>query len=1366
MLVCPTASNAIRWKEGERLDHLFERRCDRFDADGDPSHPAVIAESGTLSFRELDNRANQLARYLGDVGLRSGDRIGMMFDKTVDTYVALLAILKINAAYVPLDAGFPAERLAFIVRDANVKAVVSLSTFADRLDALPVPAHFLDTARSEIDLQATSRLSGSEKAPPADELCYVIYTSGTTGNPKGVAINHASICNFVAVAAEVYGYRPGDRVYQGMTIAFDFSVEELWVPLLAGATLVPGRSGTNLVGSDLAGYLKANRITAMCCVPTLLATIEEELPDLRLLLVSGEACPQHLVERWHRPGRTILNAYGPTEATVSATLTELHPGKPVTIGGPLPTYTIVILDENEERELPDGALGEIGIAGIGLAEGYLNRPDLTERKFVPDALGIPNNPSRRIYRTGDLGRINAGGEVEFHGRIDTQVKIRGYRIELSEIESVLMQVPQIAQAVVHTYSPEPGAVELVAYYTLRQGSSKPADADVVDTLRRQLPGYMVPAYLEELPVIPMSTSTKADRKSLPPPKGPRLSTRRAPFVAPKEGTESVLASALADVLKVEDISATDNFFHDLGAHSLLMARFCSVIRTRLNRPAVSIRDAYTHPTVETLAAYLETLPVEDDQASAPARPPLRVATNFEYYGCGALQLLSYLVYAAMLVWGLTRGLEWAVSDDASLARTYTRLVTIAVAFTVTLTALPIAMKWILIGRWREESFPVWSPAYFRFWLVKTLIRNSPIGLFAGSPIYNVLLRMLGARIGPHAVILSRGVPVCTDLVSIGANTIVNKDSLLVTYRAEANVIHTGRIDIGANACVGEAGVLDIDTAMGDGAQLGHASALARGQSIPAGKRYHGSPAVETDTDYDFVERRRCSSLRRGLYAAGQLATLLLLAMPLPVFILQQAGIYLADHVDAAIAHHETTPDVLAGLALQIVPISAAFYFGGLLLGLLSIFTLPRIANLLLTPDRTYPLFGLHYAAHRFVMSRSNSKTFNLLFGDSSAIVHYLRWLGYNLNEVIQTGSNFGTNQRQDNPFLCDIGTGSMISDGLSMMNAQMSSSSFKVSRVRIGDHNYLGNNVHVPPGARTGANCLLGTKTMIPIDGPLRENTGLLGSPPFEIPRFSERDRTFNRQFDEAERRRRIASKNWHNLRTALLYLGAGWAFSYVMLFAGYLALSAFDTYGVPAILVFGAVTMLFGILFAAFCEHASVGFKPLEPRIVSIYDPHFWRHERYWKFSTSWILMLFKGTPFKNWISRLLGVKVGRKVFDDGAYFVEKTLIRIGDNVNLNDVTLIQGHSLEEGVFKSDRIVIGNGSSIGTGALVHYGVTVGDNVTLAPDSFLMKGEIVPHGTDWGGNPARAVARASGAVARMKRLKEVSLEASAQQLAE
>ena len=293
---------SIRWRDGERLEQLFEGRCDWLRRRGRGDHLAVDAADVTLSYAELDARANQLARFLVRRGVRPGDRVGLLFDRAVDGYAGLLAVLKAHAAYVPLDAGFPPDRLAYIVSDAGVRLVLSRSHLADRAGlAGTAGLLYLDEVEGPVAAESEDRLGAGEAGDPVDDLCYVIYTSGSTGRPKGVAIEHASICNFVQVAAEVYGMACDDRVYQGMTIAFDFSVEEIWVPWMAGATLVPKPGGESLLGPELNDFLQERRVTALCCVPTLLATLEEDLPGLRFLLVSGESCPQDLVGRWHRP---------------------------------------------------------------------------------------------------------------------------------------------------------------------------------------------------------------------------------------------------------------------------------------------------------------------------------------------------------------------------------------------------------------------------------------------------------------------------------------------------------------------------------------------------------------------------------------------------------------------------------------------------------------------------------------------------------------------------------------------------------------------------------------------------------------------------------------------------------------------------------------------------------------------------------------------------------------------------------------------------------------------------------------------------------------------------------------------------------
>ena len=603
VLTCPGYPLEIRWQAGERLDHLFEKRFSLLRETGAGNRVAVSADDGELSYDDLDRQANRLSRYLVASGVRPGDRVGLLFSRSVWAYAAMLAVMKANAAYVPLDPGFPKDRIAFIAEDAGIRLVLTTAGLRDHLDTLAAEVICLDEVRTVIDRQRPDTPDLPADAV-TDDLCYIIYTSGSTGKPKGVAVEHRSICNFVRVAAEVYGIMPEDRVYQGMTIAFDFSVEEIWVPLYSGATLVAAPPGPSLVGRDLFQFLETRRITALCCVPTLLATLDEDLASLRFILVSGEACPQNLVERWYSDGRTFLNVYGPTEATVTATWTMLVPNKPVTIGVPLPTYKILILAPDESRLVDKGGIGEICIAGIGLARGYVNRPDLTDKAFIPDFLGLEDNPSGRIYRTGDLGRITDKGEIEYLGRLDAQVKIRGYRIELAEIESVIMRVPGIAQAVVGTYQPEPGMVELVAYYTLRHDVDHLDRETIVGTIRGDLPAYMLPAFFERMDALPMLPCDKVDRKRLPPPSGLRHSVRKADRIPPANDTEAEIARTLMDLLKIEQVSMDDHFFNDLGANSLLMARFCAQIRERLNYSDVSMREVYLHPTPRDFAAFL------------------------------------------------------------------------------------------------------------------------------------------------------------------------------------------------------------------------------------------------------------------------------------------------------------------------------------------------------------------------------------------------------------------------------------------------------------------------------------------------------------------------------------------------------------------------------------------------------------------------------------------------------------------------------------------------------------------------------------------------------------------------------------------
>ena len=799
--------------------------------------------------------------------------------------------------------------------------------------------------------------------------------------------------------------------------------------------------------------------------------------------------------------------------------------------------------------------------------------------------------------------------------------------------------------------------------------------------------------------------------------------------------EGMLAGMLADVMKAEQVPVDSHFFDDLGADSLVMAKFCARVRKREDLPSVSMKDIYAHPTIRSLAAaFADASPVvpapalSKDRAAAPAR-------SREYVLCGTLQLVCFLGYVWVAALVGAQAYEW-ISAGSGLADIYLRSFLSGGAGFLILCATPILAKWVLIGRWKPRQIRIWSLAYVRFWIVRTLVRSSPLAfLTVGSPLYAVYLRSLGAKVGPGVVVFSRHVPVCTDLLTIGEGTVIRKDAFFQCYRAQAGWIQTGAVSIGRNVFIGEKSVLDIDTSMGDGSQLGHASALHSGQAVPADQRWHGSPAERTAVNYCRVPSVRCSRLRRAWFCTVTPLCVFFVYLPLI-----EGGVYLlvtAVPKLGRVLNPGPAAIMSPSLYTDALYLSLVFFFGLVLAGLLFGFTVPRVLNAFIEPDRVYPLYGFHDRLHRMIAQMTGIKFFTHLFGDSSYIVYYLRWLGYDLSRVPQTGSNFGTEVGHETPFLSTIGSGTMVADGLSIMNADFSATSFRVSRVSIGPNNFIGNNIAYPAGGRTGDNCLIATKAMIPLDGEIREGVGLLGSPPFQIPRSVERDSRFDHFRTRRELRRRLPAKNRHNLRTMGVFLLGRWLEVFLVTV---FALAAFDAYGGFAQLemaVLFALSVLVTPVYFVLLERAIKGFRRLEPKYCSIYDPYFWRHERLWKVPGEGYLHMFDGTPFKNLIWRGLGVKLGKRVFDDGCYMTERTLTAVGDDVMLNASTKIQCHSQEDGTFKSDRTTIGNGCTIGVGAMVHYGVTMGERSVLAPDSFLMKGEEIPPHARWGGNPAR-----------------------------
>ncbi|MFI9427612.1 Pls/PosA family non-ribosomal peptide synthetase [Streptomyces achromogenes] len=811
-------------------------------------------------------------------------------------------------------------------------------------------------------------------------------------------------------------------------------------------------------------------------------------------------------------------------------------------------------------------------------------------------------------------------------------------------------------------------------------------------------------------------------------------------------TERKLAAALAELVEADHVPADSHFFTDLGANSLVMAQFCARLRKIPDLPSPSIRDIYRHPTIRGLAEALAPASPDGDAPAAPApeaRPEPAAVTRvnpLHHRLCGTFQLLVFLVYSLVYGYITAGGYEW-ISEASGPGGVYLRaLVFGSIAF-VALCAFPVLAKWILVGRWKPDEFPVWGLAYARLWFVKVLLHANPMVFLVGTPLYVLYLRALGARIGKGVTILSRSVPVCTDLLTIGAGTLIRKDSYFLGYRAYAGRIQTGRVTIGRDAFVGEKTVLDIDTSLGDGAQLGHSSALHRGQEVPDGERWHGSPAEPTDVDHVRVPPARCGTLRRAWFGTVTLLQLVFVYIPVAL-----GGVYMVftglpaigkrlDPQTATLSRPELIPDALA--------VSLALFFGFVGVGLVALYTVPRLLRLMVRPDRVYPLYGMHYTLHRVAARITNIKFFTWLFGDSSYIVYYLRRLGYDLSRVEQTGSNFGTEVQHESPFLVTVGTGTMVADGLSVVNAEYSGTSFRLSRVSIGPRNFLGNNIAYPAGGRTGENCLLATKVLVPLDGEVRTNVGLLGSPPFEIPRSVDRDARFDHLRTGEELRRHLRAKNRYNLLSMALMLFARWLHVFLLTLFALVSVDLYGAAGHVVIALYLALTLLLSTAYYVLVERWMTRFRALRPQLCSIYDRNFWLHERLWKVPVQY-LNIFNGTPYKSLVWRLLGVRMGKRVFDDGCFMTERTLAAVGDECTLNVASKIQCHSQEDGTFKSDGITLGARCTLGVAAHVHYGVTMGEGSVLAPDSFLMKGEEVPPGAHWGGNPAVDMPEPSG----------------------
>jgi amino acid adenylation domain-containing protein/thioester reductase-like protein len=588
---------------GLTIGDVFEQVAARW-----PLRTAVVWSEGELSFGELNLRANRVARALQGAGVAPGHLVGILLPRSIDALTVLLAVAKCGAAWVPLDPELPESRVSFILDDARLFGVATRRSFQSRVPGEARCFFVDDLGDIEAGASPCSEENPKRSLTPKS-AAYVIYTSGSTGHPKGVLLSQAGAVNMALAHAAALGMGEGSRVLQSFSFSFDASVFEVLAPLLSGATMAMAPRDALLQPHRLAEFLRRERVACIQLPPGILSAISpDQVPAVEKVLVGGEVYPEELVARWSAAGRRVFNFYGPTEATVSATLHERREGDGARIiGRPLPNVRVYVLDEAGQR-VPAGAAGEIYIGGAGVALGYVNRSALTRERFLAD--GFADEPGARMYRTGDRARLFSDGTLEFLGRVDTQVKLRGYRIELEEVEACLKRCAGVQDAAAAVRTGSHGFDELIGYVVARAGLALDL-AELRDQMTRLCPGPMVPSRLVSAEELPRTPNGKVDRGALS--RLPWPAEKGGTSARPRTETERRLTEVLCEVLHVGEVGVGERLI-DVGVHSLLALQIASRLRERFAQdvPPSALLD---RTTVEALARRLDA-PGEEEPAAA------------------------------------------------------------------------------------------------------------------------------------------------------------------------------------------------------------------------------------------------------------------------------------------------------------------------------------------------------------------------------------------------------------------------------------------------------------------------------------------------------------------------------------------------------------------------------------------------------------------------------------------------------------------------------------------------------------------------------------------------------------------------------
>jgi len=1273
---------------------------------------ALIFHDETLTYAELDRWSDAVAAYLNKKGIARNSKVGVWWPRGLELHVAILGIIKAGATYVPVDREIPAERVEVIMEEVGAAGCFSMQKLN-----IDCPRFTVTDKPSEYSTIKTP------KGPQPNDCAYVLYTSGSTGKPKGIPISHKQICHLVRSEQSVIGIRSSDKVYQGFSVSFDMWCEETWISYFAGATLWVADNTTSKAIDELGDTLKKENITILHAVPSLLAVMEDSIASLRMVNAGGEACTPQVLAKWAKPGLQFYNSYGPTETTVTATMAPLNKGDAIEVGHPLPNYNLAVVDENMNL-VPFGEAGELVITGPGVASGYVKLPQLTQQKFIPKPRSLDVLPGAVVYRTGDSCIISKEGTVDILGRFDDQIKLRGYRIELGEIEAKLNQLSGVASAVVAVKKDGNGQDQLVGY-VVTEGMNDIDEAVVRVELAKSLPSYMVPGVIVTIGQMPRMPSGKINRKALPVPEAFNQVDQQVTIDMNAPVADRILA-VLRGIFPNKDIEPSMDFFDDLGGHSLLAAGFVSQLRRDAGLPGASLKDVYINRPLSNLIEVWQSQP-EPKQKS---RREFNKTPLYRYLACWVAQSVSLLLIYGLFAFQVFIPYLGYYYIDQQTSNVAYSIITSLVLFSLIppiFTFVAIGTKWLVIGKFKAGDYPLWGTYYFRWWFVKTIQNLLPAQFLNGTPLYPVYLRLLGMKIAADAQIsdFSFG---ASDLITIGSDASLSSRTNLNNAFVEEGMLKLRHISIGDHAYIGSSAMISVDCHIEAWGELQDLSMLSPGKTIAEGEVWKGSPAQFKEKKHiaDLPQPLSVSAFTRRKYKLVFL--LCMVTFPIIILLPLLPTIIQINKMD------NDAPDYNFNYMIH-VPTLAIIY---IVLFAAETILLTRWLQRGIKPGKS-SIYSPFYV-RKWYADQLMSLSLIVLHPIYATvyIASFFRMLGAKIGKKTEISTAGGVTHP-----LLEIGDGAFIADAVTLGESDVRAQQLILDKTSIDSFSFVGNSALIPQGYHLNGNMLIGVLSTPPDARQMAGNADAkdwFGSPAIPLPRRQESTKFPDALTINPGPLRKLARAIVEFIRivlpesaiicSSIFFIAYGHdlivdepLWKIILLFPFYYLFFM----GIPAFLI----TLVLKWLFIG---KYKVQQKPMWSWSV-------WKSEAitstYEALAIPFFLEYLQGTPWLPVMMRLLGTKIGKRVWMNTTDITEFDMVTICDDAALNEDCGPQTHLFEDRVMKVGTVKIGSRSSVGAGTIVLYDSELGDDTKIEGLSLVMKGERLAPGTDWTGSPVK-----------------------------